>query len=85
MEEKQADGVGGNIPVSRCLLLIDIHISQLRMEVRRELVADAGEEAVLVKRIVNNLSAEVDEHFVHDGDKRCFGRQLFAGERDEKG
>lgn len=84
MKEKQADGVGGHILVSGRFLLIDLHVSQLCVEVRCELVADAGEEAILVEGIVDNLTTKVDEYFVHDGEEWRFRYDFFARERNEE-
>ncbi len=51
--------MGGEIVISGCLLLVNVHISQMAVEVGTELIPYAGEQSVLIECIVYGFAAEI--------------------------
>ncbi len=61
------------IAVARCFLLKNIHISCLNIHMRCDLVANANEKTILIKRVVHNLFSKVKKDFIDERYKWSFG------------
>src|SRR6478735_7615877 len=66
-------------------LLKNVHISEMCVKMRCELITKANESSVLIKIIVHNLFPEIDHHFVVYKQKRCFGYNLLSFQRNGEG
>ena len=70
--------------VSRCFLLVNVHVSELSVQVWPELVTDSRKQTVLVEGIIHHPAAEVEKDFVHQGEKRRLGDDLLSLQRHKK-
>src|ERR1041385_606062 len=74
----QPNGVGREIVVSGGVLLEHIHVSQLRIELRTELVSHPDKQPVLIGRIVNHILSETQEQLVCQHCEGCLCHNLLS-------
>lgn len=68
----------GEITGARCFLLKNIHVPQLNIDVRGNLVTNARKKSVLVKSIVHDILSEVQKDFVNHSNEWSFRFYLFT-------